>query len=127
MASCRPAKAIYQSSSPIKSDLKSMKLAELCFAFTLPFLLLLNISGQTTDNYVPGPDSKLQPGVPKGELLKLSFNKSKVFPGTVRDYWIYVPAQYKPDKPACVMVFQDGAGVVKEDGDWRIPIIFDNL
>src|SRR6266403_1577565 len=120
MGSCRPAKAIYQSSSPIKSDLKSMKLAELCFAFTLPFLILINISGQTTDNYVPGPDSKAQPGVPKGELLKLSFDKSKVFPGTVRDYWIYVPAQYKPDKPACVYVGQDGMR-------FEATTVFDNL
>jgi gluconolactonase len=97
-----------------------MKLAELCFAFTLPFLILINISGQTTDNYVPGPDSKPQPGVPKGELIKLSFDKSKVFPGTVRDYWIYVPAQYKPDKPACVYVGQDGLR-------FEATTVFDNL
>ena len=56
------------------------------------------------DDYVPGPDSKPQPGVPKGEVLKFEFKNSKIFPGTVRDYWIYVPAQYSPDKPACVHV-----------------------
>ena len=77
-------------------------------------------TAQTTDNYVPGPDSKVQPGVPKGEVIKLSFDKSKIFPDTVRDYWIYVPAQYKPDKPACVFVMQDGIR-------WEAPTVFDNL
>jgi sugar lactone lactonase YvrE/enterochelin esterase-like enzyme len=52
---------------------------------------------------------------------------SKIFPGTVRDYWVYVPAQYTPDKPACVMVFEDGKSYVSEDGRARIPIVFDNL
>jgi gluconolactonase len=45
---------------------------------------------------------------PVGEVAKYSFEKSKVFPGTVRDYWVYVPRQYDPSKPACVYVNQDG-------------------
>src|SRR4026208_2573055 len=48
--------------------------------------------------------------VPKGEVSKYTFEKSKVFPGTVRDYWVYVPKQYDPAKPACVYVGQDGIG-----------------
>jgi enterochelin esterase-like enzyme len=52
---------------------------------------------------------------------------SKIFPGTVRDYWVYVPAQYVPEKPACVMVFEDGKSYVSEDGRERIPMVFDNL
>ncbi len=82
--------------------------------------LLLGVSAQTANNYQPGPDSKPQPGVPKGEVIKLSFDKSKIFPDTIRDYWIYVPAQYKPDKPACVFVMQDGIR-------WEAPTVFDNL
>src|SRR4249919_2703143 len=58
--------------------------------------------------------------VPKGELIKLSFDSSKIFPGTTRDYWIYVPQQYKPDRPACVYVNQDGV-------QWNAPTVFDNL
>ena len=80
----------------------------------------LTVSGQTTDNYQPGPDSKPQAGVPKGEVLKFTFDKSKIFPGTTREYWVYVPAQYKPDKPACVFVCQDGIR-------WEAPVVFDNL
>src|SRR5438094_10500198 len=60
------------------------------------------------DQYVPGPDSKEQPGVPKGEITKYSWNESRGFPGTVRDYWVYVPRQYDAKKPACVFGCQDG-------------------
>ena len=78
------------------------------------------IAQPPADDYPPGPDSKAQEGVPKGEVLKFSFEDSKVFPGTYRDYWVYVPAQYTPDKPACVYVNQDGI-------QWNAPVVFDNL
>jgi enterochelin esterase-like enzyme/sugar lactone lactonase YvrE len=78
------------------------------------------------EDYPLGPDSQRQPGVPQGKVTRYTWT-SKIFPGTVRDYWIYVPAQYTPDKPACVMVFEDGTSYVKEDGRARIPIVFDNL
>jgi gluconolactonase len=61
-----------------------------------------------------------QPGVPKGEILKFAFDQSKIFPGTRREYWIYVPAQYRPESPACVYVNQDGI-------QWKAPVVFDNL
>src|ERR1700712_2718216 len=59
-------------------------------------------------------------GVPKGEVIKFTFENSTIFPGTFRDCWIYVPAQYQPNKPACVYVNQDGI-------QWKTPIVFDNL
>ena len=57
------------------------------------------------EEYKLGPDSMRQEGVPTGTVSKDVW-RSKVFPGTVRDYWVYVPAQYDGKKPACVMVFQ---------------------
>ncbi|HAF22827.1 MAG TPA: gluconolactonase [Blastocatellia bacterium] len=92
---------------------------------TILLLLLVSalfstIAAQTTNNYEPGRDSKLQPGVPKGEILKFSFDSSKIFPGTTREYWVYVPAQYTPAKPACVFVGQDGI-------KFEAPTVFDNL
>jgi enterochelin esterase family protein len=48
--------------------------------------------------------------------------ESRIFGGTKRDWWIYVPSQYKPDTPAAVMVFQDGAGAKD-----FVPVVFDNL
>lgn len=80
------------------------------------------------EEYKPGPDSMRQEGVPRGTVTKSDW-RSKVFPGTVRDYWVYVPAQYDGTKPACVMVFQDGQGYVNvgENRDFRVPVVFDNL
>lgn len=90
------------------------------FALALSLLWFVAVAGQTTDNYQPGPDSRPQAGVPKGEILKRTFDKSKIFPGTTRDYWVYIPAQYKPGKPACVFVCQDGIR-------YEAPTVFDNL
>lgn len=59
-------------------------------------------------------------GVPKGELIHCRFDSSAIFPGTKREYWIYVPAQYRPDHPACVYINQDGE-------QWKAPTVFDNL
>ena len=45
----------------------------------IPVLLLLtSIAVHAADDYVPGPDSKKQPGVPEGEVLKFSFENSKI-------------------------------------------------
>src|SRR5215472_2372247 len=77
--------------------------------------------------YALGPDSQPKPGVPKGKITKHTWNTSRIFPGTTRDYWTYVPAQYDGAKPACVMVFQDGAGFANENGAWRLPTVLDNL
>src|SRR5262249_7802964 len=74
----------------------------------------------------PGPDSQQHKGVPRGILSKHTW-RSEVFPGTARDYWVYVPAQYDGKKPACVMVFQDGGWYVDPKGDFRVPVVFDNL
>ena len=76
--------------------------------------------------YPLGPDSQRQDGVPKGTVTKWTW-KSNVFAKTERDCWTYVPAQYDKEKPAAVMVFQDGGGYVSETGSFRVPIVFDNL
>jgi sugar lactone lactonase YvrE/enterochelin esterase-like enzyme len=79
------------------------------------------------EEYKQGPDSFRQPGVPKGNVTQHSWT-SKIFPGTIRDYWVYVPSQYDAAQPACVMVFQDGGGMVREEGaGFKVPVVFDNL
>ncbi len=69
----------------------------------------------------------VQEGVPQGTVTKGTWTSDKVFPGTVRDYWVYVPKQYNPQKPACVMVFQDGGAYVNTERQFRVPTVFDNL
>lgn len=89
--------------------------------------LLLAAALLPAEEYKLGPDSERRhEGVPKGTVTRHNWT-SKIFPGTVRDYWVYVPEQYKADKPAAVMIFQDGGGYVNEEGSWRTPIVFDNL
>ena len=77
--------------------------------------------------YVLGPDSQRRADVPQGKVAKYTWAASRIFPGTTRDYWVYVPAQYDAAKPACVMIFQDGGGFISDTGAWRAPIVFDNL
>ena len=77
--------------------------------------------------YEHGPDSVRHQDVPQGKVTRHEWNTSKVFPGTSRSYWVYVPHQYNPAKPASLMVFQDGADYLSEEGDLRVPIVFDNL
>jgi enterochelin esterase-like enzyme len=91
-------------------------------------LLVLAPAARAADDYKLGPDSVPHDGVPKGTVTKHRWEASKVYPGTVRDYWVYVPAEYKPDgPPACVMVFQDGGNYQNPNGQFRVPVVFDNL
>ncbi|MFM8478659.1 MAG: alpha/beta hydrolase, partial [Planctomycetaceae bacterium] len=93
------------------------------------FLLLLaavTISASCI-NADESPDRIRQPGVPQGKVTSAEFADSRIFPGTTRAYSVYVPAQYSSEQPAALMVFMDGSGYAKEDGAFRVPIVFDNL
>lgn len=93
-------------------------------------VLLLSLSLSTAfsqDDYQTGPDAERKEGVPQGTVTKHVWDQSEIFPGTVRDYWVYVPKQYDANRPACLMVFQDGQGFVNEKGHTKVPIVFDNL
>ncbi|HTS65967.1 MAG TPA: SMP-30/gluconolactonase/LRE family protein [Candidatus Acidoferrales bacterium] len=89
--------------------------------------VLLGLATTLTAQYAPGPDSQRREGVPRGKVTKYTFEASKIFPGTTRSYWVYVPEQYDGSKPACVMFFQDGANFANETGAWRLPTVLDNL
>jgi enterochelin esterase family protein len=77
--------------------------------------------------YAYGPDSYRQPGVPLGAITEHEWSASRVFPGTHRRYWVYVPAQYAASEPASLMVFQDGHMYLDPEGEIRAPVVFDNL
>ena len=79
------------------------------------------------DAYRLGPDSEPHAGVPQGKVIGPAVLASEVYPKTTRYYWVYVPAQYDPARPACLMVFQDGHAFLGPKGDYRIPFVFDNL
>jgi enterochelin esterase-like enzyme len=75
--------------------------------------------------YKHGPDSKRQPGVPKGVVTMYEW-QSKVY-NNFREYYVYVPAQYDSTKPCALMVFQDGHSYANDSGDQRVAIVYDNL
>ena len=84
------------------------------------------VTAQEDQKYVFGPDSFIQ-NVPQGEIAQGEILKSKIFPGTVRRYSVYVPKQYDPEKPAALMVFQDGHAYENQSGSYRAPVVMDNL
>ncbi|MGL4463517.1 MAG: alpha/beta hydrolase [Planctomycetia bacterium] len=83
-------------------------------------------AARADEPYKLGPDSQRNADVPKGKIEKFEW-KSTIFPGTVRDCWTYVPAQYNAKTPAAVMVFQDGGNYMRDEGEFRVPIVLDNL
>ena len=74
-----------------------------------------------------GPLSYLQSGVPSGTLSDRIEHISKIYDGMKSEYWIYVPAQYKPETPSAVMVFQDGGGYTHRDSNNPTLNVLDNL
>jgi enterochelin esterase-like enzyme len=82
----------------------------------------VRVGGGQLEVYETPADAREQTGVPKGTVKQMAAWESRIFAGTKRDWWIYVPAQYKPEAPAAVMVFQDGAGAKD-----FVPVVFDNL
>src|SRR5437899_1954529 len=86
-------------------------------SFTTLILALLVFGPAAT---VRTGEERQPTAVPKGEVTKYTFDQSRIFPGTTRDYWVYVPKQYDPAKPACVHVNQDGI-------QFNAPVVFDEL
>ena len=90
-------------------------------------LLLAAAPLNAADDYTLGVDSQPRADAPRGTVRTGTFSASKVFPGTTREYQVYVPAQYDATKPACLMVFFDGSGMMNATGAYRVPVVFDNL
>ena len=76
------------------------------------------------EDYPIHPNSERQANVPQGKIAGPFPLASKIFPGTQRNYWVYVPAQYDAEKPACVLVVQDGLSLAN---NWKLPVVMDNL
>lgn len=77
------------------------------------------------EQYSLGPDSREQPGVPRGQVTAFHWSSRQIYPGTERACWLYVPEQYEAARPAGLMVFQDGASYLRPDVN--VPVVFDNL
>jgi len=104
------------------SILRNMRKSALVF-----WVVAMAIQVRAADDYVLGPDSQFKPEVPHGRVERFQLTNATVFPGTIRDGWVYIPAQYDPGQPPALMVFQDGVGYMGTNGGWRVPVVFDNL
>lgn len=98
--------------------------ALLSLSLSLLLLLSSTVAAAAEPEFPLTADSKPQTGVAKGTLIKDRYvaGHDSVFPGTERDYQIYLPAGFAKDgtQPAPFMVFQDGVL-------YQAPVVFDNL
>ena len=83
--------------------------------------------GRQPGDYPLTADSLVQPGVARGTLEGPFEFRAQAFPGTVRRYWVYVPAGYDPAEPPNLLVFQDGQRATNPQGALRVPAALDNL
>jgi enterochelin esterase-like enzyme len=83
-------------------------------------------NGMQLDVPVFLPSSYEQPGIPQGKMSEKLVHTSKVYDGMQSDYWIYVPEQYDPAKPAALMIWQDGQNHIARNGRRTLNVL-DNL
>ena len=110
----------------MKSVFSTRSLTLNIFQALIVLCLFISTFGFSQEEYQHGPSSDTYEKISKGKLNKYSW-RSTIFPNTIRDYYVYVPEQYKAPQPAALMVFQDGHAYVKADGNFRVPVVFDNL
>ena len=65
-----------------------------------------------------------QQNFPTGEVKGPFQWTSDIYPGTVRDYWIYVPQQYDAERPTCSIIVQDG---LRRAEGWNLTRVMDSL
>lgn len=76
----------------------TLRFSMMCISLSL---LMINVLAAQSEKlpepqkYEFGPDSNPVAGVPEGTVTKHSWT-SKVFEGTVRDYYVYVPRSMMP-------------------------------
>ena len=108
------------------------KTLTLLFSTILFAITSIGVAAENTrqpGDYTFTRDSLQQPGVPDGTLKGPYEFHSKIFSGTVRRYWVYVPAGYKTQQqnPLNLLVFQDGHRAINPEGSLRVPEVLDNL
>ena len=91
----------------------------------LALLLVSACAVPQAEDYMLGPDSQPQDGVPKGTVTKFTLAPGKDYPGTPHNCAVYVPAQYDPGKPTPFMIFLDGSQALGDS--MRVPVVLDNL
>jgi enterochelin esterase family protein len=86
------------------------------------------LAGEAKVEEFPVPKEAIfDPAIPQGKLEKFTWDQSQIYPNTVREVTVYIPAQFKPDNSASLMVWQDGSRHADPKGQMKTPIIYDKL
>lgn len=85
------------------------------------------VRAEAVPAYSTPPEAVRQETIPRGQLIQGVYRDSQIYPGTERDYWLYLPAQLDANQPAPLMVFQDGSAYCNENEGTRAHTVFDNL
>jgi enterochelin esterase family protein len=99
----------------------------------VPLLLLLapglpaTPPGYVEPDFPFTKDSEVQPGVPEGRMERFVWATSSVYSGTIRVVKVYKPAGYDGKTALPFMVFQDGHAYADRNGQFRVPVVLDNL
>ncbi|ESQ84925.1 hypothetical protein AEAC466_07665 [Asticcacaulis sp. AC466] len=104
--------------------MKAIVTAAILFCVALPAAAQPHPDGRKPGEYPPTVDSQVQ-NVPHGQLLGPVEFHSKLIPGTVRRYWVYVPVGYNAANPPNLIVYQDGQRAIA--GSEKVPVVLDNL
>ncbi len=81
----------------------------------------------------PFPEEFTPKGAPQGRLIPGTLEDSVFYPGVKHDYWVYVPAQYRPEEPANFLLVYDGGFEVLDRETGRqleqvnVAVMLDNL
>ena len=89
-------------------------LLSVSFVLGMLFANMLSSGARAVAADAPRAAGMKPDAVPKGVIKNCSFSKSVIFPGTVREVTVFIPAQYDGSKPACVYVKTDGYNPVEK-------------
>jgi enterochelin esterase family protein len=92
----------------------------------MDILVSLNHAGDAP--YHPCPEAFPAADVPRGSITKYAdWDQSSIYPATVRDLFVYTPAQLERGTGAPVLVCNDGYGYLSRSGSVRAAQVLDSL
>lgn len=83
---------------------------------------MMSMSGD--EPYNLKEDSLNQNGVPEGTIKKYHMPDCKTYPGVARDYWVYIPHQYKEATRVGLIIYLDGYDYIS---NCNANFVMDNL
>ena len=90
--------------------------------------LLESLNVPEDRQYHPCPEARPGPDVPRGTVGEFAgWDDTRVYAGTVRDVWVYTPAQLESSTAPSLMVFQDGQMYLDPTGPVRATAVLDSL